>query len=138
MYPENFILDLVRNRSQLDARAAELMPMEYETPRQWFTRTVAYLVFGAYCTFRRVGASGELTPNWPSLLCDPVTRGNFNLRLASFLNYAEDEIAIDILGSDMLADDSQEFPGATSDSAATMEDLLTAESEEESVEDGMG
>ena len=45
---------------------------------------------------------------------------------------------MDLSGSDMLADDSQESPSATSAGTATVEDLNTAGSEEECAEDGMG
>ena len=138
MRPCEFLLDLVRNRSPLDARAAGLLPREFESPRQWFTRAFAHPTFGGYCTFRRAGAPGELTPNWTTLLGDPTTPGRYNLRSASHTNYAEEEIAIDLSGSDMLADDSLESTSDTSEGSATVEDLNTAGSEEESSEDGKG
>jgi hypothetical protein len=138
---EPYLYDLVRNRSPLNDGSSGLRPLERESPREWFVRAFAHPVFGAYCTFRRAGAPGERRPVWSSLMSAPVSANTYNLRRSlRTRSYAEEEQAIDLSGSVMLAEGSHS-PGVTVDADSYLgedSDLLNEDGEEEEDEECMG
>ena len=133
MSVDPYLYDLVRNRSRLNGGSVGLTPTAGETPRQWFTRAFAHPVFGAYCTFRRAGAPGERTPIWLTLMASTAPSGRYNLRRNPLArSYAEEDQALDLSGSDMLAEDSQESPGVSVNTDSYLgEDSNMAEDDEE-------
>ena len=137
MEPEPYLYDLVRNRASLGHRAECLAPTEGETPRRWFVRAFSHPVFSNYCTFRKAGAPGEKEPDWPLLLHPVVTRSSrYNLRVnPRARSYAENDMAMDLSGSMMLADDSQESPGVTVETGSYLGERNSESDEEDEDED---